>query len=301
MSFFTQTKALNIVEGKVPLVSVDKTTSVHDTLRILYDTGFSSLTVADPTIATHPKHIAGFIDLVDILAYLVTLTSVGVTEANAANLASAFLNKPVGDLMDYSTRDHFTAVLEEDDLLKVITLLAKEGIHRVAVIDILSEIRYLITQTDVIRAVQEHIDELVNVGLVSVRNLGVTGGQIIAVRADDNALQSLRTMNNHKLSAAPIVNGNGVLVGTLSISDLKGVTSESLLSLTTTTIKFSEHHSYAQPKAVMVTLDSTFGDVINLIARTRVHRVWVVDANHKPIGVISLTDVCRMIANLHST
>jgi hypothetical protein len=50
-------------------------------------------------LATHPKHIAGFIDLVDILAYLVTLTSNGVTDDNAANLASAFLNKRVGELM----------------------------------------------------------------------------------------------------------------------------------------------------------------------------------------------------------
>jgi predicted transcriptional regulator len=45
---------------------------------------------------------------------------------------------------------------------------------------------------------------------------------------------------------------------------------------------------HLQPKAIMITLDSTFGDVIGLVARTRVHRVWVVDANHRPIGVVSL-------------
>ena len=42
-----------------------------------------------------------------------------------------------------------------------------------------------------------------------------------------------------------------------------------------------------QPKALMITLDNTFGDVIGLVARTRVHRVWVVDADHRPIGVVS--------------
>jgi hypothetical protein len=41
--------------------------------------------------------------------------------------------------------------LEEDDLLKVITLLSREGTHRVAVIDILSDIRSIITQTDIAR------------------------------------------------------------------------------------------------------------------------------------------------------
>jgi CBS domain-containing protein len=303
MSFFTQTRVLNILDGKFPVVSVDKTTSVHDTLRILYDTGFSSLTVADPNIATYPKHIAGFIDLVDILAYLINLTNIGVTDANAAMLATAFLNKPVGDLMDYSTRDHFTAVLEEDELLKVISLLARDGNHRVAVVDILSDIRHVITQTDIIRVICEHIDELINVGRVTVRDLGVTHSNIIVVRADDSAISSLRIMNNNKLSAAPIVDGMGVLVGTLSISDLKGITSESLRALGAPTFTFSEQHSYRQPlpKAIMITLDSTFADVIRLVAHTRVHRVWIVDADHRPIGVIALTDICRIITQLHAT
>lgn len=55
--------------------------------------------IANRLIDTHPKHIAGFIDLVDILAFLINITNSGVNESNAGTLANAFLSKPVGDLM----------------------------------------------------------------------------------------------------------------------------------------------------------------------------------------------------------
>lgn len=60
-------------------------------------------------------------------------------------------------LVDYSSRDHFTAVVEEDDLLKVINLLSKEGTHRIAAIDVLSEVHHIITQTDIVRYVFSYI------------------------------------------------------------------------------------------------------------------------------------------------
>ncbi len=45
---------------------------------------------------------------------------------------------------------------------------------------------------------------------------------------------------------------------------------------------------------VTVTEWSTFEDVVLKLAATRVHRVWVVDDDNKPIGVISLGDVFRV-------
>lgn len=37
MAFFTDTKVIDVVDKKkIPLISVDKTTSVHDTLKVCY-------------------------------------------------------------------------------------------------------------------------------------------------------------------------------------------------------------------------------------------------------------------------
>ncbi len=147
----------------------------------------------------------------------------GVTEANASIVKSTFLSKAVGELMgtisrssfplipssphpllsiDYSSRDHFVAVLEEDDLLKVINLLSKEGTHRVAVIDILQDIRHILTQTDIVRypslyryssyskfalhrILNFNIESLANVANITIKDLGLAYSPVVSVLAND--------------------------------------------------------------------------------------------------------------------
>lgn len=57
-------------------------------------------------------------------------------------------------------------------------------------------------------------------------------------------------MNSHKLSAVPIVNDAGVLVGTLSVSDLKSMTSDSFRALSMSTLHFAEKHAYSTSQIV---------------------------------------------------
>ena len=42
--------------------------------------------------------------------------------------------------------------------------------------------------------------------------------------------------------------------------------------------------------------EATLGQVVGVISRTGVHRVFVVDAGNKPIGLVSLTDILRLIS-----
>lgn len=51
-------------------------------------------------------------------------------------------------------------------------------------------------------------------------------------------------MNRHRVSAVPIVNAEGVMVGTLSLSDLKSMTNDSFMALHQQTGEFAGKHSY---------------------------------------------------------
>ena len=52
------------------------------------------------------------------------------------------------------------------------------------------------------------------------------------------------------------------------------------------------------PYLVTVTSDTTFGDLLHVIVAQRVHRVYVVSDDKTPIGVVTLTDVLRMVRQL---
>jgi CBS-domain-containing membrane protein len=51
----------------------------------------------------------------------------------------------------------------------------------------------------------------------------------------------------------------------------------------------------ADAPAVFVTGSSTFESVLEALAVKGLHRVYVVDGEHKPLSIITLTDVLRLI------
>lgn len=50
------------------------------------------------------------------------------------------------------------------------------------------------------------------------------------------------------------------------------------------------------PSLASCTLDSRFGEVLDLLASLHLHRLFVVDSEGRPSGVVSLTDLLRLIA-----
>lgn len=275
---------------------------------MLYDNGISSVPVNDPTIATYPKHIAGFVDLLDILAYLVQVFDAlpKYSPSDIPILADAFLHKPVGDLLDYSSRDKFTAVLEEDDLMHVIQLFAT-GVHRVGIVNSFNEIQNLLSQLDVARLIAENITLLGPMAGKSLQELGLVPSiplhhNVAVVNATDVAIVSFHKLHEHKISAAPVIDARGVFVGTISASDLKGLTHEVFGALLQHTSTFVDLHSYyghtLKSGQVVCYPSDSMSKVINLVTKFRVHRVWVVDPANRPIGVVTLTDICKVVSGL---
>lgn len=82
---------------------------------------------------------------------------------------------------DYSSRDKFKTVLEEDDLLSVMGVLG-QGSHRVAVVNVLSDIQNLIAQSDVVQLISANVQLLGQYADVPVQNLGFMK-QLVLVNA----------------------------------------------------------------------------------------------------------------------
>jgi len=297
---FKDVKVLDIEFGSRSMITVNKNTTVHETLKILYDTGILSVPVTDQNIHSYPKHIAGFVDLLDILAYLIHICEAySVTYSTPPALASAFMNKPVGDLIDYSSRDRFKTVLEEDDILTVMEVLGR-GSHRVGVVNVLSDIQNLISQSDIVKLIAANLYLLGVDANKQIQDLGFGGRRLVVLNASETALNSFKLMSQAKVSAAPIVNEQGALVGTLSVSDLKGLVAESFENLVGTTLAFSEKHHYVQHAPLVCSPKDTFAQVVTNVAQSRKHRVWVVDNDYKPLGVLSHTDICRVAHKMSS-
>jgi CBS domain-containing protein len=49
--------------------------------------------------------------------------------------------------------------------------------------------------------------------------------------------------------------------------------------------------------AITVTADSTFDEVVKILAENKIHRVWVVD-DGKPVGLVSTTDIMKILTRV---
>ncbi|KXZ43136.1 hypothetical protein GPECTOR_101g37 [Gonium pectorale] len=57
-------------------------------------------------------------------------------------------------------------------------------------------------------------------------------------------------------------------------------------------------HPPVGQRLIVATANSTFGEVVGLLVRHRVHRVYVVDERGSPVGIVTCTDVLRKVVEL---
>ncbi|MES1910692.1 MAG: hypothetical protein MHM6MM_003239, partial [Cercozoa sp. M6MM] len=123
-----------------------------------------------------------------------------------------------------------------------------------------------------------------------------------AVRDDDSALFMFRVMAERNLSGVAVVNKTGVLVQNTSSSDLKlwlqqGQTLRQPIQDFLAGVRNSQRQLAPQTRfpVVVVRLNDSVGTLIRRLAKTRLHRVFLVDGAFRPLGVVSISDILRAV------
>jgi CBS domain-containing protein len=101
-----------------------------------------------------------------------------------------------------------------------------------------------------------------------------------------------------QVSALAICNEAGQLVDNLSATDLRGLGRDDIPNILEPIGKFFLTHGIMRKKTISTTLPTTLGKVLTLLVKNNVHRVWIVDADQHPIGVVSRTDICEAFIKL---
>ncbi|URE10880.1 CBS domain [Musa troglodytarum] len=183
----------------------------------------------------------------------------------------------------------------------------------------------MLTQMDVISFLREQNQELKGVLSHSVLELGAIGEVIFSVSKHTKVMDTIRSMRAAGLSAVPVVeapsddqilqDGKGKrLIETFSATDLRGcpvVLLQSGLSLSVTEFKErlsmrGSNASIAPPMAgddpspetrrlITCSPETSLSGVIVSAASNHVHRLWVVDGEGLLQGVVSLTDMLRVV------
>jgi len=286
------------------MICADSKATIRDTLQLMHDNNILSVPVINSMIS--PPAAVGFVDMFDILSYLIEQwdNSVSSTQEHPERtlqklflLDQQFLHHPIADLPDRSDNNLFAAVVEEESASRLLKLYGL-GVHRVALINQQGEVHHVVSQSDLIKFLNKSKHLLGETAHKTVRELKlIRDDELVVINNDQPVIEGFKTLIAKNISAAPVVNAQGSLTGTLSISDLRVLRKESLSSLLQPVRIFREIGEGNMINVVCSPRD-TLSDVLAILAGTQLHRVWITNEKNMPVSVISLTTICDFIATL---
>jgi CBS domain-containing protein len=283
------------------LITVAPSTSASECLRVLSDNKVHGALVLDDE-----KLPLGFVDVYDVLSYIVFCLAGGTNGVPTDKLAS-FEDGDMGDashmygrnfagsMIDMSDKDHFDTIKRSAKLTEAVKGLLNH--HRLAVTDDDGNIVNVISQSDIVNFLTQcghyiwteaetHVGQLLS---------HADEDALVTVSPTDTVVSTLLKMYGKNVIAVAIVDENNAMVANFSASDLVGITRENLQMLAMPVMEFlNTVHPTVKP-AVTVQEESNLELVFLKLSVYKIHRVWVVNAQNHPVGVLSLTDIMKYL------
>ena len=123
---------------------------------------------------------------------------------------------------------------------------------------------------------------------------------VVSIVDTADASDAFTLLDDKRLSGIAVVDEDGMLVGNTSARDIKlAAVDEGKIPMDTDILSYLAKVRQATPQkkerypSCHVHTDTTVAHVIGLLAKTGYHRVFVVDAEQKPVGVISVADIVK--------
>eukprot|EP01118_Nematostelium_gracile_P015747 TRINITY_DN6365_c0_g1_i2.p1 TRINITY_DN6365_c0_g1~~TRINITY_DN6365_c0_g1_i2.p1 ORF type:complete len:301 (-),score=65.57 TRINITY_DN6365_c0_g1_i2:4-906(-) len=241
--------------------------------------------------------ILGFLDVLDITGYILSeYKRESQSLGNHINFPRHFLDVPIRTLINFSKWDDPILVMENDtarDLIQVLSSNARHFTpHRVGVMNISNQIVNILSQMDVMSFLHANMGSL----LESVRSRPISELRImkspISVRLDDPFIDAITKLYSARVTGIGLTDDQGRITGNLSASDLRGITQDAFDYFSGSTIQFLVKGTNSKISApITCSTDTTFEQLVSLFVTNHVHRVYVLDGNSYPLGIITLTDI----------
>jgi len=259
-----------------------------------------------PVFDEATKKYVGFLDIRDLISY----TVFAFHNRNMILYSSPSVNHLFPTLLENVTttylarRNPFHALTKDATLMDAAVLLAK-GSHRVPIVDSQGNLFTIISQSNLIKLFASHLStSLKEETAVKIKDIEIGTSPVLSVSKDTPAIEAFEKLDAHKRSGLAILDTHGLLLGHISGRDLKLFVESSfsydLLELSV--LQFLAKlrvESQIDITAVSIScnLEDTLSLVIQKLAATKVHRIFIVhsSSNYSPVRLISLTDVLRCV------
>jgi len=211
-----------------------------------------------------------------------------------------FFNSPVQEVINYSLWNFPIAVQETSNGIDVLNVFNQKITHfhphRLAIINQENQVTNQISQYDLIAVAATHFKLLPSqVVTKTLIELGLSMTPIM-VRIDSTFSDALHVLFNNRISGIALVDHEGRLSANFSSSDLRGILPEAFNMFSGSILQFLCKGTTSHPKPpITCSINSTFGEALTIIYTEHIHRIYIVDDEMRPHGVVTLTDILKVL------
>jgi len=294
VSSFLDKSLIRNIKKVTQLSALQPNDTIQSAFGILARDQITALAVYNPA----EKKFLGFVDTLDLAVFVVRVFAENFDKHphlyDPKELQLRF-NMPVKEVINASSRDVFQPVEGSFSLNFLISNFLQYGVHRVPVMEN-GNIVGIVSQSDVLKFLFKHTSNLTDIMTKRLAELGLHEGKVISISNEQTLMKAFSKILTNNITGLAVVDSHGQLVNNISASDLKGITMTSFYKLE---IPIHEALLYNPNKLEPVTCNkhNTLGEIMGIIEKTGVHRIFVVDEDNKPVNVITLTDILKLFAH----
>jgi len=267
---------------------------------VLEELSLNKITSA-PVLDLKTNKALGFVDMLDLVHFALNLTVGTPKRGEVTNLTTKFGNEKIAKIFASSYRNEFKPIPMNATLYDAANVF-KQGLHRIPVMSDKNEVLCIISQSDVICFLFDNKDTLGSIFNIKLKDLGEQViHRVVTTSKDTPTIEAYSLLFSQGVNSLAVVDEQGALVGNLSPTDLKGLYGRAFenlfdpveVFLRTSRIRQKQNSDFV----AYVDANATLMDVLCIAVNQHVHRVWIVDDNMKPIGIVSLTDIIWKVLN----
>jgi len=140
---------------------------------------------------------------------------------------------------------------------------------------------------------------------MKLRELGLGQNPVVHVQTNSTVLEALEKMSEYSISSIAVVESNGALYGNISMADIRFVFQNNhydrlwmqcsnFVSMALSQ-KGLENEGKDRFPVFSSSIETSLKFALEKILVTRTHRLWIANETDKLEGIVSLTDIIRVL------
>jgi len=290
------------------IISAKSSDSIPHVFKVLAENGILSVPVLNE--GGRPIGLVDYVDIVCCVVQLINHTDLlGHDFYSILETEYLFKHTYASHITDLSERNPFIPVVQNASLLEAITIMTRHKLNRVPVIsneakqgeEVGAHIINLVTQSAILNFISKNLDTLGPWVQKSLKDLGFKEKPVISIDFNKRALDAFQLMAQHRVNGIAVNDEKGHIIANISARDLKEILNKTrmfddlYISVGEFISKVRQQDFKAVNPSICCTLEESLQHVITKMAAARIHRIYLVNAERKPIGVVSIHDILEKI------